>query len=78
MQNRRSKEVHNIVIGNESWIYVRGPEIKQQSTLWALQDEPIQTIDFFCHGSDAVNVDDVLFQQDAVTCYKAFKITLLI
>ena len=38
-----SKNVYDIVTGDESWIYAYEPESKQQSTLWVFQDEPNPT-----------------------------------
>lgn len=35
----RSKEVGNIVTGDETWIYAYDPETKQQSTVWVFEDE---------------------------------------
>jgi len=34
-----SNAVYNICTGDESWIYAYEPETKQQSTVWAFQDE---------------------------------------
>ena len=34
------KDVCKIVKGDESWIYTNEPETKQQSTVWAFEDEP--------------------------------------
>ena len=38
-----SKYVYDIVIGDESWIYVYEPESKQQSTVWVFQVDPTPT-----------------------------------
>ena len=40
---RASKQVYNIVTGDESWIYAYEPKSKQQSTEWVFQDEPNPT-----------------------------------
>ena len=40
-----SKQVYDIVTGDESWIYAYEPERIQQSTVWMFQDEPNPTKD---------------------------------
>ena len=35
-----SKDVYNIVTGDESWICAYEPEAKQQWTVWVFEDEP--------------------------------------
>ena len=34
-----SKEVYNISMDNESWIYNYDPETKQQSAVWVFENE---------------------------------------
>ena len=34
-----SKDVYNIVISDESWIYAYEPETKQQSTVWVFEPD---------------------------------------
>lgn len=34
-----AKSIYNIVTGDEAWIYLYKPEIKQQSSAWVFLDE---------------------------------------
>ena len=38
-----SKDVYNIVTGDESWVCAYEPETKQQSTVWVFEPEPNPT-----------------------------------
>ena len=37
--NGKSKQVYDIVTGDESWIYQVDPETKRQSSVWIFPDE---------------------------------------